>query len=123
MRFGNPTGGHRASEWTNSRAPPDVDRLLALTASSVRRPDDGEAMAFAISKSGSRSQHLGENFRAATPGVLASFRRVLDMTVRLNNEAASRVLDEVEAISIIGADPNWQISELEKILRRWGRSA
>jgi hypothetical protein len=29
------------------------------------------------------------------------------------------MLEEIEAISIVGADPDWQISELRKILDRW----
>jgi len=32
---------------------------------------------------------------------------------------SAEMLDEIEAISIEGADPEWQISELKKILDRW----
>jgi hypothetical protein len=45
--------------------------------------------------------------------------RLLSVAQGSNFQMSAEMLDEIEAISIDGADPEWQISELKKILDRW----
>ncbi len=51
--------------------------------------------------------------------VQAVLLRLLSVTQGRQFHVPSQMLDEIEAISIEGADPNWQIMELQKILDRW----
>ena len=45
--------------------------------------------------------------------------RLLAVAQSIDFDLSQQMLEEMEAISIEGADPNWQISELRKILDRW----
>ncbi len=45
--------------------------------------------------------------------------RLLSIAQSSDFQLSAEMLDEIAAISIEGADPVWQISELKKILDRW----
>ncbi len=45
--------------------------------------------------------------------------RLLSIARGSDFQLSAQMLNEIEAISIEGADPAWQISELKKILDRW----
>lgn len=54
-----------------------------------------------------------------TPEARALVLRLVSV-VKANNAALpDEMLDAIEAISIDGVDPQWQIEEMRKILDRW----
>jgi hypothetical protein len=62
-----------------------------------------------------RTSNSGSEPEAAKDVLL----RLLAVTQGSDFQLSPHMLDEIEAISIEGVDPEWQIEELRKILDRW----
>ena len=54
-----------------------------------------------------------------TPAARAVVVRLLSVVTANGAVLPEEMLDEIEAISIDGVDPQWQIDEMRKILDRW----
>ncbi len=60
-----------------------------------------------------------ESFADLPADAHALILRLLSILAAEGAELPEEMLGEIERISIAGADPQWQMDEMEKILSRW----
>jgi hypothetical protein len=58
-------------------------------------------------------------FESLPVGTHKTLMRLASALAGNNMVLPPEILDEISAISIEGADPHWQIEQMEKILDRW----
>jgi hypothetical protein len=53
------------------------------------------------------------------PAGRAVLDKLIDAVARRGGQLPQGMLNELQGISVIGVDPEWQVARLEEILNRW----
>lgn len=62
---------------------------------------------------------MTSEIQSLAPSAQALMRGLLSVLKANNLVLREEMLDAIESISLEGADPQWQIDEMQKILDRW----
>lgn len=62
---------------------------------------------------------IAESFGDLPPAAHALILRLLSVLAAEGAALPAKMLEEIQAISLEGVDPQWQTDEMEKILNRW----
>ena len=66
-----------------------------------------------------RAKALDTKLQTLAPSAQALMLRLLSVLEANNLVLPEEMLDAIESISLDGADPKWQIDEMQKLLDRW----